>query len=71
MAAFGGSPQWQYENALSETESMESETSPDTPGKLPIPKQEFGSGTLDSAYQPQVWRDMGKPLFQKETVMSC
>ncbi len=30
-----------------------------------IPEDEFGSGTLDSAYQPMVWRDMGK-MFQQE-----
>ncbi len=48
-------------------ESMEAETSLDAPVKKTIPEEEFGMGTVDSAYPPQVWRDMGK-LFQLETL---
>ena len=55
------------ENALSEMESMDTETSVDAPVAFTIPKDEFGCGTLDSAYSPQMWRDMGK-LFQQETL---
>ena len=55
------------ENPLSEMESMDTETSVDAPVAFTIPKDEFGCGTLDSAYSPQMWRDMGK-LFQQETL---
>ncbi len=55
------------ENPLSEMESMDTETSVDAPVALTIPKDEFGCGTLDLAYSPQIWRDIGK-LFQQETL---
>ncbi len=47
------------------TESLEAGTSQDDSPKPTITEEEFGSGTLDSAYQPQAWRDMGK-MFQQE-----
>ncbi len=53
-----------------ERETMETDTPLDhvgDPRQPTIPEDEFGSGTLDSAYQPQVWRDVGK-LFQQETL---
>ncbi len=53
------------EHVLSETESMESETSLHASVKPIIPEYEFGVGTADCPYQPQMWRDMGK-LFQQE-----
>ncbi len=55
------------ENTSSETQSVEAETSMSVAGKPTIPEDEFGRGCVDSAYQPRVWRDMGK-LFQQETM---
>ncbi len=50
-----------------ETESVEADTSMAVAVKPTIPEDEFGRGCVDSAYQSQVWRDMGK-LFQQETL---
>ncbi len=40
---------------------------PSAQEKPTIPEHEFGSGSLDSTFQPRVFRDMGK-LFQQETL---
>ncbi len=57
----------QCENVSDETESSETEILLEAPVKLTIPEDEFGSGTMDSTYQPQTWGKMGK-LFQQETL---